>query len=209
MHRVFVRHARFLVAFGIGLMLWFASLLVTPDPVTRALSAVNGGYVVYLAQIVWLAATLSREDLRRHSEQEDEGSTLIFLLALGAVAIGLTAIFMTLNRKSSGLGEALFALSAAPLGWALLHGLMAFRYAHLYYKPDPDAGLDFPGAQKAPGVMDFLYFSYVIGMTAQVSDVEVTTMRMRRTVLLHSVLSFFYNTVILALAVNAGVTLTS
>ncbi len=95
------------------------------------------------------------------------------------------------------------------MGWALLHGLMGFRYAHLYYKPNPDAGLDFPGLKKAgPGVVDFLYFSFTIGMTAQVSDVQVTTPQMRQTVLLHSILSFFYNTVILALAVNAAVALT-
>lgn len=206
--RAIRRHARFLVSFGIGLLLWFGSGFTPLDPVMRSLVAVNGGYVAFLAQIVWMAMTSTEEDLRRHAEQDDEGSALIFILALGAIAIGLTAIFIVLSRKSDGLAKSFFALSAAPLGWALLHALMSFRYAHLFYSPAPDDGLVFPGKPTGPpGVVDFLYFSYTIGMTAQVSDVEVTTKRMRQTVLLHSVLSFFYNTVILALSVNAAVAL--
>ena len=202
------RHARFLVSFGIGLSLWFGSAYTSIDPVMRSLVAVNGGYIVFLVQIVWMAVTTSEEDLRRHAEQDDEGSAVIFLLALGAIAIGLTAIFIVLSRKSDSLGESFFALAAAPLGWALLHALMSFRYANLFYRPVPDEGLAFPGDKAtAPGIVDFLYFSYTIGMTAQVSDVQVTTKRMRQTVLLHSVLSFFYNTVILALSVNAAVAL--
>ncbi|MBL9056605.1 MAG: DUF1345 domain-containing protein, partial [Rhodobacteraceae bacterium] len=89
---------------------------------------------------------------------------------------------------------------------AMVHTLASFRYAHLHYAPDESCQLDFPG-QEPPNLWDFLYFGFTIGMTAQTSDVVVATARMRRVVLLHAVAAFFYNTVILALAVNAALAL--
>jgi len=201
--RSLARHARFLVAFGLGLALLAVTQGSGLDLALRALMAVNGFFVTYLALMFWMTVTTTPTDLRRHSEQDDEGMALILLLALAAVTVALTAVFLVLNRRIDSAAEAVLALSAAPLGWAMLHVLAAYRYAHLYYAPDPDAGLDFPGATE-PGTWDFLYFAFTVGMTAQVSDVVVTTLTMRRVVLLHSVGSFFYNTVILALAVNAG-----
>ena len=92
----------------------------------------------------------------------------------------------------------------------MLHTLAAFHYANLFYAPAPGGGeargLDFPGSPE-PDPWDFLYFAFVIGMTAQVSDVAVRSTALRRTALAHGVASFFYNTVILALAVNAAIAL--
>ncbi|MEO6298329.1 MAG: DUF1345 domain-containing protein, partial [Paracoccaceae bacterium] len=148
------------------------------------------------------------DDLRRHSEQDDEGMALIMVMALGAVGVALASVGLVLSQKSDSLVENVLALTAVLFGWAVLHMLAAYRYAHLYYSPDPDEGLNFPGRVGADlDGWDFLYFAYTIGMTAQVSDVEVTTSALRRVVLLHSMGSFFYNTVILALAVNAGLAL--
>ena len=131
---------------------------------------------------------------------------LILGIALLAVGISLSAIFLVLNRASTSPLETAFALAAAPLGWATLQVLAAFRYAHLYHAPEPDGGLDFPGTAK-PGIWDFVYFSFVLGMTAQTADVAITTTQMRRVVLTHSIGAFFFNTVILAMAVNAGIAL--
>jgi uncharacterized membrane protein len=96
----------------------------------------------------------------------------------------------------------------------MLHTVAAFHYAHLYYtRTGHDgasrdaAGLNFPDTEE-PTSWDFLYFSFVIGMTAQVSDVQVLTMSMRRLVIIHGIVSFFYNTVLLALSVNIVVALT-
>jgi uncharacterized membrane protein len=202
------RHSRFLVAFALGLAILAATGWTSLDLAMRALMAVNGFFVSYLVLMLGLSVTTTPDDLRRHSEADDEGMALIFVLAIGAVAIALASIFLVLNQRADSLAETIFALAAAPLGWAMLHVLAAYRYAHLYYSPDPDAGLDFPGKPAPPAVVDFLYFAFTIGMTAQVSDVVVTTSQMRRVVLVHSVGSFFYNTVILALAVNAGLALT-
>ena len=85
---------------------------------------------------------------------------------------------------------------------------MAFHYADIHYFGDAEPDLEFPGGGD-PGPWDFLYFSFVIGMTAQVSDVQVKTAVMRRSVLWHGIVSFFLNTVFIAMAVNAGVALAS
>lgn len=203
----FHRHTRFLFSFALGLVLWAACLATGLNAVTRALVGVNGFFLGYLFSMLYLILRTSAEDLRRHAEADDEGALLISILAILAVGFSLTSIFLVLNRPSINVAEALFALSAAPLGWAMIHVLTAFRYAHLYYAPDPDGGLEFPGDTKSLTIGDFLYFSFTIGMTAQVSDVAVTASAMRRVVLMHSIGSFFFNTVILALAVNAGLTL--
>jgi uncharacterized membrane protein len=200
------RHLRFLLAFGLGLAVMLGTNSSGQDLAMRALMAVNAFFLAYLALMARMTLTTTPEDLRRHAEQDDEGMPLILLLAVVSVAVALTSVFLVLNRSKVSGTEAAFALAAAPLGWAILHVLAAYRYAHLYYAPDPDAGLAFPETP-APGTWDFLYFAFTIGMTAQVSDVVVTSMQMRRVVLLHSVGSFFYNTVILALAVNAGLAL--
>jgi uncharacterized membrane protein len=97
------------------------------------------------------------------------------------------------------------------LGWLVLHTVMAFHYADVHYFDDPDCvgdekDLAFPG-DRDPGPWDFLYYSFVVGMTAQVSDVQVLTTEMRKLTLFHGVVSFFFNTVFIAMAVNAAVTL--
>ena len=92
--------------------------------------------------------------------------------------------------------------------WSLMHTVFALHYAHIYYRKDDDdvgaeddGGLQFPG-ETEPGFMDFSYFSFVIGMTCQVSDVQVTSRRIRKLALIHGVLSFVFNTAILALSIN-------
>jgi uncharacterized membrane protein len=93
--------------------------------------------------------------------------------------------------------------------WMLVHTVFSLRYAHTYYGdpdgpagPQPHAGgLEFPG-DREPDYLDFAYFSFVIGMTFQVSDVVITSRDFRKLVLLHSMLAFGFNTVILALAIN-------
>ena len=193
------KHKRFLIALALGLGLWAASAPLPPE--MRALAGVNGFFATYLLLVALMGLTPAA--LRAHAEIEDEGAVLILTLALVGVGVSLAAVFMVLNRESS-LPEALFALAAAPLGWATLQVMAAFRYAHLWY--GAGGGLDFPGGAK-PEMSDFLYFALTVGMTFQVSDVVVTSSRLRRMVMLHGLGSFFFNTVILALAVNAALAL--
>jgi len=168
------------------------------------LAAGDGFYLVFLALCVPLLFQ-GAADLKRRASREDEGIGVVILVTLATISFFCEAAFVALNRKHGfDFTPVLLAGMGAPLGWLVLHTVMAFHYADLHYFADAKSGLKFPG-ESDPGPWDFLYFSFVIGMTAQVSDVQVKTATMRRTVLWHGVLSFFFNTVFIAMAVNAGV----
>ena len=198
------RHGRFLIAFALGLAAGLAAWLLSVTPVFALLVAVDAFFLIYLLLTARILGSTSAGDLRRHAAEDDEGVALILGLALVAVVVSITAIFLVVNAEANTWAARLAALASLPLGWATIHVLAGFHYAHLHYK-GPAPGFRFPGKDD-PDAWDFLYASFTIGMTAQVSDIEVTTREMRRAVLVHGVASFFYNTGILALAVNAAVT---
>jgi uncharacterized membrane protein len=177
----------------------------------RLVVAGDALFACYLVSTGVLALRMTPGDMRRRSSYEDEGMILIVLLTLGAIALSLGSIFALVNAPSLR-APLLLALTVAsvPLGWFTLHTLAAFHYAHLYYAKEADGGdpgdaggLAFP-ATKEPATWDFLYFSFVVGMTAQVSDVQVLSTAMRRLTLAHGVTAFFFNTVLVALAVNVA-----
>lgn len=204
------RHARFLLALAIGIV---ATFLLPFHPIDRVLSGGDLFFVVYLVMAGLHLHRLTVADLRLHGEEDDEGGGLIVALALGSILMSMTAVILTMVAKPGGEAMALrpvLAVASVPLGWATLHMVMAFHYASLFYARrgrDEDAGgLDFPGTPH-PAPWDFIYFSYTLGMTAQTSDTGILTTDLRRIVTLHSAISFFYNTVILALAVNLAVSL--
>lgn len=153
--------------------------------------------------------------MERTAASQDEGIGIVFLVTLAVLAFFSEAVFVALNQKhhidKTQLG---LAVAGALLGWFVLHTVMAFHYANLHYFRDPKSGedkhgdLEFPHTAK-PGLWDFAYFSFVIGMTAQVSDVQVRSTAMRRAVLVHGLASFFFNTVFIAMAVNAVVAIAS
>lgn len=206
--RFWQRHGRFFVALGLGAAILAASQVLGLSMALRALLAFDAFALTYLALMARHAQSATPDDLRRHAETEDEGIALILALAGGSVLVSLAAIWLVLGEDAplSRPLDMVLALAAVPLGWAMVHTLASFRYAHLHYAPDESCQLDFPGGEP-PNLWDFLYFGFTIGMTAQTSDVVVGTARMRRVVLLHAVVAFFYNTVILALAVNAALAL--
>lgn len=151
------------------------------------------------------------ETMRRYARTGDIGRLVILSLITMAACSSLLAIGFILQDKGVApkllflhLTLSLFTIVGS---WLLVHTIFAFHYANLYYQPAPtlnecqSGGLDFPG-EVEPDYGDFLYFSFVIGMTNQVSDVQITSPSIRRLALLHSVLSFFFNTMILAMSVN-------
>lgn len=201
------RHRRFYLALGLGAGVTAAGLSAGVTLPLSALAGFDAFGLGYLALMARFAAATTAADLRRHAADGDEGTALILTLALAAVAASVAAV-LTVIARAPALGtpaETALALTAVPLGWAVVQTLFAFRYAHLHYAA-PAAALGFPGTT-APGPWDFLYFAFTLGMAVQTSDVTITTTPMRRLVLGHGVLAFFYNTVILALAVNAAMTL--
>ena len=199
------RHGNFLAAFGFGAVLAALSALQSLPVELWVMIGADGFFLCYLLLSLLYTQRTGPDDLRRHSEAADEGLALIVVLAATAVGLSLASIVMVLNGHSMGWPQKAAALASVPLGWSMVQTLAAFRYAHLFYAADANSagGLNFPGTF-TPGPWEFLYLAFGIGMTAQVADVQVTETLMRRAVLGHSVLAFFYNAVILALAVNAA-----
>lgn len=174
--------------------------------------AANAFFVVYLVLTLLHVPRLTRAYLKKHAASSDAPVVVIFLATLGTVAAALGSLFIVVNADDSPetLGYAL-ALLSVPLGWFTIHLMAAIHYAHLFWQPPvgedlPRKGLDFPGTKEPEG-WDFVYFALVIGMTAQTSDVAITGPHMRRFNLVHAVASFFFNTVLVAAAVNVAVAL--
>jgi len=200
------RHFRFYTALACGLAAWaichFLGLEAAP---------LAGGDVFYLVFLGFCVPLLRQKpsDLKKRAKNEDEGIAVVILLILATMGFFCAAVFIALSGTQQTL-PLILAMVGAPLGWFVLHTVMAFHYADLHYFEDPDGDggpdLQFPG-RGDPGPWDFLYFSFVIGMTAQTSDVQVKLSGMRRMVLQHSIVSFFFNTVFIAMAVNAAVSL--
>lgn len=206
-HRHLRHHARFYAALAVGIALWAVTGHL--DNSIRLVAAGDAFYGVYLVATAALAFGADADALRQRARYDDEGIILIAVITLGAVVLGLWSIFTLINAEGgSRLPALLLAVASVPLGWLTLHTIAAYHYAHLYYarvkgegKPRDSGGLSFPGT-KEPAAWDFLYYSFVVGMTAQVSDVQVLTTSMRKLTTAHGIVSFFYNTILLALAVN-------
>lgn len=172
-----------------------------------------GATVLILAWIAILFTPPS--DLRQRAREQDLSRTLIFVFAVAAACCSLFAVGFLLHENKAQqqphvILHLVLALLAVITAWSLTHTVFGLRYAHKFYgdndKPNGDehaGGLDFPG-ERLPDYMDFAYFAFVIGMTFQVSDVQVTSREMRQLVLVHGALSFAFNTVILALAINTA-----
>jgi uncharacterized membrane protein len=207
-----LRHLRFYSALLCGLIAYAAARLAGMDG--AGLAGGDVFYFVFLGLCAPLVAGQKAADLKKRARSEDEGIAVVVLITFATIIFFCEAVFVALNRKNGvELAPMLLAASGALLGWLTLHTIMAFHYADLHYFTDPDCkgdrgDLEFPG-KGDPGPWDFLYFSFVIGMTAQVSDVQVLTTPMRRTVLWHGMGSFFFNTVFIAMAVNAAVAMAS
>ena len=171
-------------------------------------------YAVSALGLGWLTIlTTPARDLRRHAKEQDLSRFAIFIFVVTAACAALFAVgFLIREHRIEIRGHLtahlLLALGTVASSWALVHTVFSLRYAHIFYGDSDDrtlnrhaGGLVFPG-NEMPDYSDFAYFSFVIGMTCQVSDVQVASRRMRRLTLLHGMLSFAFNTVILALLIN-------
>jgi uncharacterized membrane protein len=145
---------------------------------------------------------------RKRAGAEDPGRTLVYVIVLLASSVSLIAALQltrhiaSLPPRDAATAEVLCLLTVA-LAWALTHTAFTLRYAHLYYRED-DAGVggvSFPG-ETVPSYFDFAYFAFTLGMCFQTSDVCITSSLIRRTALLHAVISFAYNTAIIAFVLN-------
>ncbi|MBG6075189.1 DUF1345 domain-containing protein [Polaromonas sp. CG_9.11] len=182
----------------------------------RGLLGWSTGVAVYLALAWWLCERFDAQQTRERAQAQDEPSVVLFFLMLLAsmACVAAIVVMMQQGHDYTGTERSMhIALSVVALiaSWLFIQTIFAFRYAHRYYQEEKNsepggAGLQFPGGQD-PDYFDFLYYAHVVGMTSQVSDVQVTSREMRRLTLVHSVLSFGFNMLVLALSINvvAGV----
>ena len=176
----------------------------------RAMIGWDFAATLYLVLITHLMVGATPDKLRRRAEQQDESGWTILFLAGGAATFSLCAsvgLLSDFKNLAPGLQPLYLALAIYTIlvSWFFLHTLFAIHYAGEYFAPGKNdeerGGLNFPNCE-LPGYVDFTYFSFTIGMTAQTSDTGITTTNMRMLALIHSVITFFFNTVVLALTIN-------
>jgi uncharacterized membrane protein len=182
-------------------------------PVSRALVGWNVGVWLYLVLVGWMMFRADRSRLQKNAQLHAEGAAAVLLVVVGAVVASMVAIVVELAHTGGGTvqdaGRLLFAAATVVGSWLLLPLEFTLQYASLYHRDGPEGGLRFPDSDPAfqPDYSDFLYFAFTIAVASQTSDVVVTERPLRRLVLLHSVLSFAFNTAILALSVNVAASL--
>lgn len=177
---------------------------------TRAVIGWDAGVAVYLLLVWRMMATATEHDIRSRARLEDESPSGVTILLVAAACASLLAIAIVISTSASlepVTRQRNLALAAVTilLSWLLVQTVYAVHYAHSYYSDGENgeiaAGLGFPN-EDPPLYADFAYFSFVVGMTCQVADVSTTNGVMRRMVLIHGIISFFFNAIIIALSVS-------
>lgn len=207
-------HHKLYISLGITLMVFLATF--------GWLSSANHFMVSWLTYAIssltlsWITILTSHPAaVKQEAHDQDSSRTLVFSFAIAAAFASLFAIIILLQesagRSTPDLAYQIIIPSACVISsWCLVHTIFTLRYAHFFYgniHPDDKdkkvkpGGLIFP-EEDEPDYLDFTYFSFVIGMTFQVSDVQITSKRIRRLALMHGILSFAFNTIIVALTIN-------
>jgi uncharacterized membrane protein len=201
--RVVYGRPRTFIAMAVGIVAFFflpGSLRL----VTRLLVSWDIFVALYLVLVFTMVFRSGLRHIRRNAVLQDDGRFLILLVtALGAFASIAAIVFELGASNRSGPGLVLATVTIA-LSWAAVHTGFSLHYAHEYYRNGKPGGLQFPSGDQheEADYWDFVYFSFVIGMTAQVSDVGITDKIIRRTATVHGIISFVFNTALVALMVN-------
>jgi uncharacterized membrane protein len=199
---VYARRRTF-ISLGVGILV----CLLIPGAhrlVTRLLFGWDALIAVYLVLVYTMMLCNDHQHIRRAAVMQDDGRFVILLVTATGAFASIAAIVSELGTAHRGVSELTVAIATIALSWAAVHTTFALHYAHDYYRHPKPGGLQFPSGDKEDHAdyWDFVYFSFVIGMTAQVSDVGITDKTIRRTATAHGIVSFIYNTALLALTVN-------
>ena len=211
---ILARRWRVLLAAAAGIATLAAARTLALPPALSTLVAWNGASLVYLATTMWMIWHDDEAVVRRRAAYEDEGSWLTSAILLSAVAASLAATVIALKDAKAVAAHVpdappwawAFSVSTLILGWLVVQAVFTLHYAHRYFGDGDadgrmDRGVKFPG--HAPtSYIDFGYMAVCIGTSAQVSDFDITTNSFRRLVTFHSLLAFFFNTMVLALGIN-------
>ena len=201
---------RIIISIILSVIIYF----IIPSTVTKLIAAMLLWNVFSLTYLIlsWIVFLKRPVPEIRNLAKKDDGSVVfVFILILiSSFASMFTVLLLLLSQKDASAKDSLYlpvAIAGMMLSWLMVHSIYTFHYAHMYYddddnNPGKDAhGLEFPGDAK-PNYIDFAYFAFVIGCTFQVSDVEISSPKIRRVVLFHGLLSFALNTFVVALTIN-------
>ena len=200
------------IAFGSALLVFIAVAVFAPawlHGTLRGVAAYDAGALALLANYWFVGLKGDAKETYRRAALTDPGKNIVLWVVIASCLAGLGSAVAILGHAPNvpqvdrSLALAL-GLAAVVLGWLVIHTTFIFRYAHLYYVSEEGAmrkGLFFPGDDE-PDDYDFAYFSFVLGMTFQVSDVQIVDSGVRKLALIHGLISFAYNTAILALVIN-------
>ncbi|KEA05638.1 membrane protein [Rhizobium rhizogenes] len=206
------KHQVILVAIAIGVAVF---LLLTSRTVNAGnmLIAWNATAIIYIVFSLYRMLTADARLIRKRSADLDFSDALLLFLSIAAAVASIGGIALDLlGIKDAPPDVAFFRVAMAIvtilISWAFLHILFTIHYAHRFYGGSGKGeGLVFAVPVDEPIYWDFLYFSFTIGVASQTADIGVSSVSMRKLVLLHSILSFLFNTTILALAINVGASL--
>jgi uncharacterized membrane protein len=195
---------RFVLSLVVGVATFLVLLTVDVPWGARAMVAWDASAATLLIQTWTRLAAGDAATTELRAADDDPGRRAVFVLAVLSSLFGFfgSTLLLRLAREDTTSDIWLIpALLSVVLSWLLTHTEYTLRYAHLFYRGEINGGLEFPETQR-PDDLDFAYYSFTIGMCFQVSDVQISSREIRRATLLHSVISFGFNTTILALTVN-------
>jgi uncharacterized membrane protein len=201
-------HIRLFVSVLVGLLVMLVLQAVPWRMPTRILAGWDSGILLYLVLIFLVMARSPIERIRQRACVEDEGAMALLMLTTASAIASLAAVMSELGHGPNAYQVALGGVTIL-LSWTFMNVIFALHYAHEFYGEGDDnriGGLAFPGDEE-PDYWDFLYYSLVVAMTAQVSDVQVTSKTLRRLTAVQGVIAFFFNVVVLALTVSVVSTL--
>jgi uncharacterized membrane protein len=213
LYRILRARPDFTIAYALGAASFFA-LPFVPSPVMRAVAAWDIGSFLFLAATAVTFFLALDRDISADAKQHKEGEWVVFSITVLGAVMSFAAIFLfskAADHKANEGALLAFVIVTLALSWLTTHVMFAFRYAHEYYSYDLggeeiDRGIEFPQDDR-PDYLDFAYFSFVLGMTFQVSDCNITAKKLRRLATVQGLLGFLFNTVILALSVNIAASL--
>lgn len=206
---------KLIVSFAVATIISVALMSVHMESMTRVMIGWDSFSICMIIISIVIFSSMRPRQIRVLAKTEDSGRIVVFIIVLVANVGSLLGVLLLLGNKNWLLGkgvETFIYIAGVICSWILLHMMFTYRYALLYYGDhplDPDThtvGLQIPN-ELWPDYLDFAYFAFVIGMTFQVSDIEISSRTIRRVALLHGLLSFLFNTVIVALTINVIVDL--
>jgi uncharacterized membrane protein len=205
--RFALAHSRLLGSAFVGILVFLLLRNREGLPLPAGFFAWDVGVICFLVSVYRMVWQADVAFIRRRSAMQDEGRNLVLLFAIAAVVISVAVIMVWLSGETGvarpPARDLAFVFLTIPLSWIFIHTIFMLHYAHEFYAEHRGVGggLRFPGNEQ-PDYWDFVYFAFGVGMAAQVADVMVTSRPIRHIVLIHSIVSFFFNVTLIAMAVS-------